>query len=170
MTEDFEVWESETPGYIHKVASSDTNSPFYRWSAVIGLDSIADAELGKLKSISVDETSENGFVLKLTAQFEKGSREMKNENIIRKFLGQGLVSTTLNDGSVRENLSMIPSACFRIVSSDASRYTIEGSGFGHEIGMSQYGADSMAQNGSSCTDIISYYYNNVEIKQIGEVR
>ncbi len=170
MTEDFEVWESETPGYIHKVASPDTNSPFYRWSAVIDLDSIADAELGKLKSISVDETSENGFVIKLTAQFENGSREMKNENIIRKFLGQGLVSTTLNDGSVRENLSMIPSACFRIVSSDASNYTIEGSGFGHEIGMSQYGADNMAQNGSSCSDIICYYYNNVEIKQIGEVR
>lgn len=169
MTEDFEVWESETPGYIHKVASSDTNSPFYRWSAELDLDAISDAELGKLKSISIDETSENGFVLKLTAEYENGKTELKNENLIRKFLGQALKSTTLNDGSVRENLSMIPSACFHIVSCDASRYTIEGSGFGHQIGMSQYGANNMAQNGSLCNDIICYYYNNVEIKQIGEI-
>ncbi|MDD2376534.1 MAG: stage II sporulation protein D [Clostridia bacterium] len=36
-------------------------------------------------------------------------------------------------------------------------------GYGHGIGMSQVGANYMADNGKSCLDIIKYYYTGVDI-------
>lgn len=39
-------------------------------------------------------------------------------------------------------------------------------GYGHGVGMSQTGADSMAKSGSSCDDIIKHFYTGVEIVTI----
>ena len=36
-------------------------------------------------------------------------------------------------------------------------------GYGHGVGMSQYGAGTMAANGDSYEDIIKHYYSGVEI-------
>ena len=39
-------------------------------------------------------------------------------------------------------------------------------GYGHGVGMSQTGADSMAKSGSSCEEIIKHFYTGVEITTI----
>ncbi|MFC0525259.1 stage II sporulation protein D [Pontibacillus salicampi] len=39
-------------------------------------------------------------------------------------------------------------------------------GYGHGIGMSQYGANGMAQEGNSYQDIVAHYYKDVKISQI----
>ena len=39
-------------------------------------------------------------------------------------------------------------------------------GYGHRVGMSQYGADAMAVAGSSCEEILMHYYQGVEITSI----
>lgn len=39
-------------------------------------------------------------------------------------------------------------------------------GFGHRVGMSQYGANAMAQTGSSYKEILLHYYTGVELSQI----
>jgi SpoIID/LytB domain protein len=44
-------------------------------------------------------------------------------------------------------------------------FTINGSGFGHGIGMSQYGAYAMAQAGKSATSILKTYYTGVSVEQ-----
>lgn len=36
-------------------------------------------------------------------------------------------------------------------------------GFGHRVGMSQYGADAMARNGSSFAEILAYYYQGTSL-------
>ncbi len=41
-------------------------------------------------------------------------------------------------------------------------------GYGHGVGMSQYGADGMAQEGSDYEEIIKHYYQGVEIVNIYE--
>ncbi len=45
----------------------------------------------------------------------------------------------------------------------AQRYLISGSGWGHNVGMSQYGAKAMAELGFSCEEILSFYFNGVDI-------
>ena len=37
-------------------------------------------------------------------------------------------------------------------------------GYGHGVGMSQYGADFMARQGSTYIEILKHYYTGVEIK------
>ncbi len=36
-------------------------------------------------------------------------------------------------------------------------------GYGHGVGMSQYGANYMAENGKNYTEILSHYYSNIQI-------
>ena len=45
----------------------------------------------------------------------------------------------------------------------ATRWVVKGGGWGHGIGMSQYGAYGMAQNGSNYREIIKHYYTGTEI-------
>ncbi len=42
-------------------------------------------------------------------------------------------------------------------------YTINGQGWGHNVGMSQYGAKGMAELGYSYDDILKFYYTGVDI-------
>ncbi|MBP1753871.1 MAG: hypothetical protein H6Q59_269 [Firmicutes bacterium] len=41
-------------------------------------------------------------------------------------------------------------------------------GAGHGIGLSQYGANAMAEEGSSCSDILKYYYSGTTITNLSE--
>ena len=38
-------------------------------------------------------------------------------------------------------------------------------GYGHGVGMSQYGAEAMALNGYNYIDILKHYYQGIEIKK-----
>ena len=42
-------------------------------------------------------------------------------------------------------------------------------GYGHGVGMSQTGADSMAKSGSSAEEIINHFYVGVEIKDVNSL-
>lgn len=43
-------------------------------------------------------------------------------------------------------------------------YTFVGSGWGHNVGMSQWGAYAMAQAGKTYSEILKFYYTGVEVK------
>lgn len=45
---------------------------------------------------------------------------------------------------------------------------MKGRGFGHGVGMSQWGAWMMAQQGKSAADIVSYYYRGIRIQGLYE--
>lgn len=42
-------------------------------------------------------------------------------------------------------------------------------GFGHGVGMSQYGADGMAKEGKKAEEIVKYYYKGVEVGKTGSL-
>ena len=44
--------------------------------------------------------------------------------------------------------------------------TVDMLGHGHRVGMSQYGADAMAVTGSTCEEILAYYYQGTRIDKI----
>lgn len=48
-------------------------------------------------------------------------------------------------------------------------YTIRGHGYGHGVGMSQWGAKTMAENGYNYKDILLHYYKNTQIRNVAEV-
>ncbi|MEO8687437.1 MAG: SpoIID/LytB domain-containing protein [Solirubrobacteraceae bacterium] len=57
-------------------------------------------------------------------------------------------------------LSLLPAASAGAAS---SKFTIRGAGFGHGVGMSQYGAYGFAQHGSAYRDILAHYYTGTAI-------
>ncbi len=48
-------------------------------------------------------------------------------------------------------------------------YVINGSGWGHGVGMSQYGARALAASGRSASEIIQYYYTGVTLQDVSSV-
>ena len=98
--------------------------------------------------------------------YENGSKLIENENEIRQELGKYLSNVTLSDGKIRNDLSMIPSACFTIIETGDGYIKISGGGFGHGVGMSQYGAKELAEEGKNFEEILKYYYSNVELSAI----
>jgi stage II sporulation protein D len=50
---------------------------------------------------------------------------------------------------------------------DSIKFTVKG--YGHGVGMSQTGADSMAKQGNTYEDIIHHFYTGVEIKEINSL-
>ena len=43
-------------------------------------------------------------------------------------------------------------------------FTITGTGNGHNVGMSQYGAKAMAEQGRSYREILEFYYTDITIR------
>ena len=53
------------------------------------------------------------------------------------------------------------------VTADADTITIMTKGYGHRVGMSQYGADAMAVTGSIFREILSWYYQGTQLTRVG---
>lgn len=52
------------------------------------------------------------------------------------------------------------------ISIDNNVVSITTRGYGHGVGMSQYGANGMAKEGKNYEEILKYYYKNIEIKTL----
>ena len=63
------------------------------------------------------------------------------------------------------NILGLKSANFEVTISD-EKIKFKVIGYGHGVGMSQTGADSLAKEGKNYEDIIHHYYTNVEIENI----
>ena len=50
------------------------------------------------------------------------------------------------------------------VEADGDGVTITTRGFGHRVGMSQYGADAMAMAGSTYEEILAHYYPGTSLE------
>lgn len=164
-----DIWGLKTPKYIKSVKSKDDNSVYYKWKAKINIEGIESEEYGKLRRIKILKKNKSGYVLSLKAKYENGSIVYKNEYEIRQFLGQGHIELTLSDGTVKDGVASIPSACFDITKKSKNSYIIKGGGFGHGIGMSQYGADKLASKGKTFEEIINYYYKKIEIQDVSKL-
>ena len=49
------------------------------------------------------------------------------------------------------------------VTVSGSTYTFNGGGWGHQVGMSQYGANAMARRGFTGTEIVTFYFPGVQV-------
>ena len=91
------------------------------------------------------------------------------EYSIRYVLGQQDYELRLQNGESATS-TIVPSGFFemecRYEGDELLSYELLGGGFGHGVGMSQYGAKYLANAGYSAQDILTYYYENVTIETI----
>lgn len=110
--------------------------------------------------------SKSGAVLELVIEFEFGKVKIKSEYNIRYIVGCAMEKIVYADGSSDSASRFLPSAYFSISFQEKSRrFLLSGGGNGHGIGMSQYGADSMARDGWDYKRILNFYYDGVKIRK-----
>lgn len=68
-------------------------------------------------------------------------------------------------GTEIRNLLGLRSNDFKFINKN-DHYLIETKGFGHGVGMSQYGAAGMASQGYNYQEILKHYYQNTELRKI----
>lgn len=87
---------------------------------------------------------------------------IKNDN---NFVKQLTINNKVFLGSKLKKVFNLRSQYFSI-NIDSNLVKIEVKGFGHNVGMSQYGANGMAKEGKNYKEILKYYYQDSQIKKI----
>ena len=104
----------------------------------------------------------------LTIKGDKDTIHVKGQSAIRSILGNEAVVIRRQDGSTMKT-SSLPSAFIsidKLTKDDGSiTFHIYGGGFGHGVGMSQNGAQSMAKSGKTYKDILDFFYQGAELKE-----
>ena len=66
-------------------------------------------------------------------------------------------------GNEIRNLLSLKSSNFTAQYSEKNGFTLNVLGYGHNVGMSQYGADYMARQGAAYDEILKHYYSGIKI-------
>ena len=85
--------------------------------------------------------------------------------------GGGVASMTIGGesytGTQLRSLLGLRSTAFTVTAGE--EITITTKGYGHRVGMSQYGADAMAVTGSTFEEILAYYYQGTSLARLDEL-
>lgn len=131
--------------------------------------------IGTLHDLRVVERGQGGNIMSLDIVGSAGTyRIIKEYNVrftlrpVQYVTGRPAVVLALRDGTTRSNYPILPSgfAVFDLERDGAGnlvRVMIRGGGNGHGAGMSQTGAQGLAERGMSYADIIRHYYRGAEI-------
>ncbi len=140
------VWGNEFDYLQPVVSSGDTLSPHYNTTVTVSDKDFAGAfpEL----SLSGDAGS-----------WISGTPTVTDSGTVTSITIGG---KTFTGRQVREALAL-RSACFSVThGTDGFTFTV--SGYGHGVGMSQYGAKAMAEQGFTYDEILRHYYTGVTVK------
>lgn len=134
-------------------------------------------DIGELLNIVVLKRGHGGNIMELELSTTSGNykiiKELNVRNVLKpiNYLEDGPVELKCHDGSTRENFPLLPSAFAYIdIARDNDGHitlvTIKGGGYGHGVGMSQYGTYGLTLLGKTFKEILEHYYPGSELKQI----
>jgi SpoIID/LytB domain protein len=123
----------------------------YRWERRIApekLDAmLAPLGVGAVGDLTVVERGASGRAIALRVDGERGSATVHGELRIRRLLGD------------------LPSAMF-VLAPDREGWAIRGGGWGHGVGMCQWGAIGRAGAGQGYRQILGAYFAGAEVARI----
>jgi stage II sporulation protein D len=173
-TESSEVWEHDSKPYLASVNdSADGNafcelSKYIKWEEKFSKTELvnlfqknaANAKVDKIFSFSkieqilITEKFPSGRMKRIVVFTDNGSFEVFGDKVRWLFQRSGKI---------------LPSALLSI-SQNGNDYAISGSGFGHGIGMCQFGVIARAKTGQKFDEILKAYYTGVSIEAITNLR
>ena len=147
MTEDPEEVFGKSYPYLKPVETSCEQSPYWVWEKKIPLVEIEKAlNVKGINLITIHSHTSTGRVRDLTIESAEGSKIIKATDL-RKLLGW----------------SRLPSTDFQLTAAGDS-IIFEGKGYGHGVGLCQWGALQMAKDGKNYREILSYFYPGTVIR------
>lgn len=143
-----EYWQTEIP-YLRSVSSPwDEQSPKFKDQRTFSVVELSTA-------LNID--LQPGITHKLEITKTTGNRVKQLMINDHNFSGR----------EVREKLNL-PSSDFSI-EQKGDYFIFTTRGFGHGVGMSQYGANGMAKEGKTYEQIIDHYYKDVEVLHLSDI-
>lgn len=149
-------YEEEEPAYIKVVESPDSpQAPEEdsKWTASFSKAEISKAAeeigqtIGDFDTIEIGERGPSGRA----SQLKIGDKTLPAPALRIALDSKKMKSTKLED-----------------IRLEGDRVTMSGRGYGHGVGMSQWGAHKMAEEGKSAQEIIKHYFKDVEIVKLWE--
>ena len=149
------VWGGTGYPYLQSVETSGENAyTQYASEVTLSQEELINKLKEKYSDISIDFTnSEDIKILEYTQSTRVKTVKFGNHEI---------------SGVEARTLFGLKSTNFEI-SRDGSNIKFSVKGYGHGVGMSQTGADSMAKNGSGAEEIIKHFYTGVEITEVNKL-
>lgn len=140
--------------------------------------SISQEGIGTINDIYINEHSESGLVKEMTIISEKGTFKITGSSIIKRLVtpnfSDSKIEITRLRGESLKYVDTIPSPFFSIdrdfKQSTLTGITIYGGGYGHGVGMSQYGLIESSRIGKSYDTILKTFYKNIEFKNINDIK
>ncbi|WP_255298436.1 SpoIID/LytB domain-containing protein [Brevibacillus dissolubilis] len=143
------VLQMEADGTVIKVSSPDAHrSVFVQGDQSLRSTKFIVEEMGTYSVLGAD-----GKVVNYPAE----SRDLKA-------VGSSSGTAATVNGSSEEFLILDGSNNLRVASKE-QKFILRGNGFGHGLGVSQYGARQMAEQGYDYKDILQHYYQDVTIEE-----
>jgi len=138
-----DVWSKPLP-YLRGVVDYDQTAPVFQWSAAIASGDLSRriGGVGSVRQLIPQQTTPRGRVVSARVVGDRGSKQVSGEDL-RKALD-------------------LKSTLFR-VSPNGNRFYVQGRGFGHGVGLSQWGAYYLANQGVSYQQILGHYYNSAQL-------
>lgn len=153
-----EVWGRELRYLVSQEVADEDDSPDTYWRASVSRTTLGRAlsaagyEIGDPRSMKIEERSASGRVSRLRIRGARGETILSGREL-RLLLGESTLRSTLFE--LRPE-----SGGFRFV----------GSGRGHGVGMSQWGARSLAEHGASYREILETFYPGAELRDASRAR
>ena len=146
-----EVWGNAVP-YLTSVDSPEGEEvPNYHSQVVLTAEEVRTAALAQYPGADLSGDPSGWF-------------SQPVENSAGGVASVDLGGVTLTGSEVR-TLFGLRSAGFS-VSWDGEAFTFDVTGYGHGVGMSQYGANAMAREGSDFEEILTWYYTGTEVGEL----
>jgi stage II sporulation protein D len=145
------LWSGNFPYLRSTACNFCLDSPHFLWNYPIDAETLRRVlERGGFSGshvlgIEVVERSQSGRALQVSIQSEKGRLKISGKEF-RRLLGYDLLRST--NFVVKESNGI---------------YHFSGLGWGHGVGLCQWGAKGMAEGGADYRSILKYYYQEVEI-------
>ena len=145
-------YDQENPYYLRVVESPDSDSApttVKNWSATFTANQVARA--AKEAGVDVGST---------VTSIEAGKKSESGRTIYFLINGRQVSAPALR---LQLDSTVLKSTLISSVELKDGRVTFTGSGYGHGVGMSQWGAYALALDGRTAEEIISWYFTGVGV-------
>jgi stage II sporulation protein D len=141
-----DIWQRPTP-YLRGVADYDQEAPVFRWSETFSAQQLGQriAGIGRLQSVATERVTPRGRIGSIRLQGTQGSR-------------------TLTGTELRQALGLRSTLISFNIAGDTIR--VDGRGYGHGLGMSQWGARGLATRGQNYQQILTHYYQGTALANL----
>jgi stage II sporulation protein D len=142
-----DVWGTDFPYLRGVVDPNCVGAPGYAWKQSVPLATISAAlgaraaRVGAIRNVALIDIDPSGRARRITIGGDRGTAEMKSDEF-RFAVGASIVRSTL----------------IRSANVQGDTLLLEGGGFGHGVGLCQWGACAMGLRGAQAADILQFYF------------